>query len=358
MIVPDTLMAIANRRLINKERINNKSSYTWEVKNPINNYNIIPYIGKYVNWQETYKGTKGDLNCSYWVLDYNLEKAKKQFIQVPQTLKALEHWFGPYPFYEDDYKLVEAPHLGMEHQSAVAYGNKYMNGYLGTDLSGSGWGTKWDYIIVHETAHEWFGNNITTKDIADMWVQEGFTDYSETLFTEYYYGKEAGSAYCRGLRKKIDNDKPIIGPYGVNREGSGDMYYKGANLIHTIRQIINDDEKFRAILHGLNKEFYHQTVSTRQVEAYISRQSGKNLDKVFDQYLRTTKIPVLKIDIDGDDMKYKWENCIEGFNMPLKLTNGQWLTPTTHWQQVKWDKKITSGISAHIDFYVSTEVDD
>jgi aminopeptidase N len=328
------------------------------VTNPINNYNIIPYIGKYVNFGETYTGEKGALNCSYWVLDYNLDKAKKQFEQAPQTLKALEHWFGPYPWYEDDFKLVESPHLGMEHQSAVAYGNRYRNGYLGTDLSGSGWGLKWDFIIVHEVGHEWFGNNITTKDIADMWVHEGFTNYCETLFTEYYYGKKAGEEYVQGLRKKIANDKPIIGAYGVNQEGSGDMYYKGSNLVHTIRQNINDDEKFRAILRGLNKDFYHQTVTGKQVEDYIMQQSGKDLRKVFDQYLRATSIPLLKLDVDGDVLKYKWEDCIEGFNMPVKLTNGQWITPTAQWQSLKMTNDEARKVSADPNFYIRVKKED
>ena len=188
-------------------------------------------------------------------------------------------------------KLVQSPHLGMEHQSAVAYGNKFKNGYLGRDLSGSGWGLKWDFIIVHESGHEWFANNITTNDIADMWVHEGFTNYSETLFTTCEYGVEAGNDYVIGTRKNIQNDIPVIGSYGVNQEGSGDMYYKGGNLLHTIRQVINDDEKFRQILRGLNKDFYHQTVDSKQVEAYISEKSGIDLSKVFDQYLRTTVIP-------------------------------------------------------------------
>ncbi|HVE62090.1 MAG TPA: M1 family metallopeptidase, partial [Chitinophagaceae bacterium] len=248
--IPDTLVAVANGKLKNKNAKNGLASYTWEVKNPINNYNIVPYIGKYVNYTETFNGEKGKLNCSYWVLDYNLEKAKKQFEQVTPTLKAFEHWFGPYPFYEDGFKLVESPHLGMEHQSAVAYGNKFKNGYLGSDLSGTGQGLKWDFIIVHETGHEWFGNNITTKDIADMWVHEGFTNYSETLFMEYNFTKQDAYEYVRGLRKKIQNNKPIIGEYGVNKEGSGDMYYKGANMLHTIRQVICDDKKFREILRG------------------------------------------------------------------------------------------------------------
>jgi aminopeptidase N len=359
MAVPDTLVAVANGRLKEKKSYSKGMvTYKWAVTNPINSYNIIPYIGKYTNFTETYKGEKGVLNCSYWVLDYNLEKAKKQFVQAPQTLKALEHWFGPFPWYEDDFKLVESPHLGMEHQSAVAYGNRYANGYLGTDLSGSGWGLKWDFIIVHEVGHEWFGNNLTSKDIADMWVHEGFTNYSETLFTEYYYGKKAGQEYVQGLRKKIANDKPIIGAYGVNQEGSGDMYYKGSNLVHTIRHLIGDDEKFRSILRGLNKDFYHQTVTGKQVEDYIQQKSGKDLHKVFDQYLRATSIPLLKLDVDGDLLKYKWEDCVQGFNMPVKLTNGTWINATTEWQQVKMDRAEALKVNADPNFYIRVKKDD
>lgn len=328
--VADTLVAVANGLFKNKARVGDSlTTYQWQVKNPINNYNIVPYIGKYTNFSEVYQGEKGPLNCSYWVLDYNEDKAKKQFVQAAQTLKAFEYWFGPYPFYEDGFKLVESPHLGMEHQSAVAYGNKYQNGYLGRDLSGSGWGLKWDFIIVHEVGHEWFGNNITAKDIADMWVHEGFTSYSETLFTEYHFGKQAGSEYIQGVRKGIQNDMPIIGHYGVNQEGSGDMYAKAANMLHTIRQIIGDDAKFRNILRGLNKTFYHQTVTTKQVEDYIIQQSGKDLHKIFDQYLRQTEIPTLEIQGGA----YRWQNVIEGFNMPVRLTNGQWLQPTTEWKK-------------------------
>ena len=295
--VPSDLVAVGNGKLKTKTTAASENMYTWEVKNPINSYNIIPYIGRYVSWTDTLMGEKGKLDLTYWVLDHDLEKAKKQFEQVKPTLRAFEHWFGPYPFYEDGYQLVQAPHLGMEHQSAVAYGNKFMNGYLGSDLSGTGWGKKFDFIIVHETGHEWFGNNITTKDIADMWVHEGFTNYSETLFTDYYYGTPAGNEYMQGVWKNIQNDEPIIGPYGVNQEGSGDMYAKGASLVHTIRQLVQDDERFRQMLRGLNKDFYHQTVSSRQVEAYISRFTGKDLSKIFDQYLRTSKIPELQFKI-------------------------------------------------------------
>ena len=356
--IPDTLVAVANGKLTEKKSGDGMSIYTWQVKNPINNYNIIPYIGKYVNWSETYNGEKGKLDCNYWVLDYDLEKAKEQFKQVPMMLKAFEYWFGPYPFYEDGYKLIEAPHLGMEHQSAVAYGNGFKNGYRGRDLSASGWGLKWDFIIVHESGHEWFANNITTVDIADMWVHEGFTNYSETLFTEYYYGKEAGSDYCIGTRRLIENDKPIIGPYGVNKEGSGDMYYKGGNMLHTIRYVINDDEKFRTILRGLNSKFYHSVVTTKQIESYMTEQSGKDLSKIFDQYLRTTMIPVLEYKFSVQNMYYRWTNCVDGFNMPVKLddTKENWLKATTEWKTVAVTSDILKeGLKIDRNFYITVK---
>jgi len=359
MKVPDTLVAVSNGKLLSDKAEKKIRQEVWTITNPINNYNLIPYIGKYVNWTETFEGEKGKLDCSYWVLDYNLEKAKEQFKQVPMMLKAFEHWFGPYPFYEDGYKLIEAPHLGMEHQSAVAYGNGFKNGYRGRDLSGSaaGWGLKWDFIIVHESGHEWFANNITTIDIADMWVHEGFTNYSETLFTEYYYGKEAGSDYCIGTRKLISNDKPIIGPYGVNKEGSGDMYYKGGNMLHTIRHVINDDEKFRAILRGLNSKFYHSVVTTGQIESYMSEESGKDLSKIFDQYLRTTKIPELEYKFTGDNMYYRWSNCVQGFDMPVKLDGtDDWLKATTEWKTVAATSGISKdGLKIDRNFYITVK---
>ena len=361
MVVPDTLVAVGNGRL--KEKKNNNdgtSTWTWQVVNPINNYNIIPYIGKYVNFTETFEGEKGKLDCSYWVLDYNKGKAMEQFKQAPLMLKCFEYWFGPYPFYEDSYKLVESPHLGMEHQSAVAYGNKFQNGYLGRDLSGSGWGLKWDFIIVHESGHEWFANSITSKDLADMWLHEGFTNYSETLFTDCQFGNEAGNDYVIGSRKNIVNNIPVIGPYGVNREGSGDMYCKGGNLLHTIRQVIDNDSTFRNVLRGLNKTFYHQTVTTQQVENYISRQSGIDFSKVFDQYLRTTQIPVLEYKIDGNEIAYRWIDCIKGFNLPLKVFTGKliWLQPTTTWQTQKMNEGFT-GKDFTIDrnFYIGSKRD-
>ena len=316
------LIAIGNGRKVaetNMVNINNNNRFSWQVTNPINSYNIIPYIGDYVGWKETYKGLKGKLDISYWVLRSDSAKAVEQFKQVTKMLEAFEYWFGPYPFYEDGFQMVQSPHLGMEHQSAIAYGNQFKNGYLGRDLSGTGWGLKWDFIIVHESGHEWFANNITTKDIADMWVHEGFTNYSETLFTEYFYGKKAGDEYNYGIRKGIKNDIPIIGPYGVNQEGSGDMYPKGANLIHTIRHAINNDSLFRNILMGLNTQFYHQTVTTQQVENYISVRAGFGFQKVFDQYLRTIQIPVFSYSYNEKEkiLTYQYKNCVTGFNLPL-----------------------------------------
>ena len=339
MIVPDSLIAVGNGRMTEQHSLpGGNTMYTWEVKSAINNYCIIPYIGKYVHFSETYDGKKGKLDMDYWVLDYNEAKAKESFIDAPRMMKAFEYWFGPYPFYEDGYKLVESPHLGMEHQSATAYGNGYQKGYHGTDLSGSGWGMKWDFIIVHESGHEWFANNITTKDIADMWVHEGFTNYSETLFTDYFYGTEAGNDYVTGTRKLISNDIPIIGIYGINQEGSGDMYYKGGNMLHTIRQVINSDKKFRKILTGLNKTFYHQTVTTGQVENYISDKAGFDFSKVFDQYLRTIKIPELEYKIENKIVSYRWTNTVDGFNLPVKVSFGKkekWIKPTAEWQTIK-----------------------
>lgn len=353
---PDSLVAVGNGRLINKK--NNGDGYTtwkWEVKNPINNYDIVPYIGKYVNWKEEYKGIKGNLDCSYWVMDYNVERAKQHFSQARDMLKCFEYWMGPYPFYEDGYKLVETSHLGMEHQSAVAYGNKFMNGYLGMDLSGTGWGKKWDYIIVHESGHEWFGNNITANDDADLWIQEGFTCYSETLFVQCQYGKEAADAYTQGLRNDIQNDGPLIGPYGVNQEGSTDMYSKGNNIIHTIRQIINNDSLFRQILRGLNKDFCHKTVDSKEIEKYISQKSGKDFSNVFDQYLRTAKIPTLEYKMDGQNIEYRWANTVDGFNMPVRLSNNIWLQPTNEWKSIQEKGDLTNGLSVDKNFYINVK---
>nr|WP_293301266.1 M1 family metallopeptidase [Allomuricauda sp.] len=333
--VPKDLMDISNGKLEGVENDGEFKTYNWFVANPINNYGVNVNIGNYVHFGEKYEGEKGTLDVDYYVLPENLEKAKEQFKQTPMMLKAFEHWFGPYPFYEDGFKLVEVPYLGMEHQSSVTYGNQYANGYLGRDLSGSGWGLKFDFIIIHEAGHEWFANNITYKDIADMWIHEGFTAYSENLYLDYHYGSKAASEYVVGTRNNIQNDRPIIGAYGVNQAGSGDMYYKGANMLHTLRQLIEDDELWRQILRGLNSEFYHKTVTTQQIEDYISEKTKKDLSAFFNQYLRTTMIPKFEYQQNGSSITYRYVDIVEDFDMPIRVFvdgNEQWLFPNSEWK--------------------------
>lgn len=353
--VPKPLKAISNGRLKAISESKNGTSYTWFVSNPINNYGVNINIGNYVNFSEKYQGEKGILDMDYYVLKHNLEKAKKQFLDAPKMMKAFEYWFGPYPFYEDSYKLVEVPYLGMEHQSSITYGNKYKNGYLGQDLSGTGWGLLFDFIIIHESGHEWFANNITNKDIADMWIHEGFTTHAESLFIDYYYGKEASAAYVIGTRKRIQNEYPIIGDYNVNKEGSSDMYYKGANIIHMIRQICKGDEKWRQILRKMNTKFYHMTVSTKQIEDFISSEIGWNLKPFFDQYLRDIRIPVLEYQIKDDSMIYRWINVINSFNMPIEIIDGdskRWLYPTNSWKKTSVN---SSKIDIDLDYYIDSK---
>jgi aminopeptidase N len=336
--VPKHLMNISNGRLqsiVKKE--DETTTYNWVVSNPINNYGVNINIGDYIHFSEVYEGEKGPLDMDYYVLRDNLRKAIVHFTDAPKMMKAFEYWFGPYPFYEDSFKLVEVPYLGMEHQSSVTYGNQFKKGYLGTDLSGTGWGLKFDFIIIHESGHEWFANNITYKDAADMWIHEGFTAYSENLFLDYYYGTKAASEYVIGTRSSILNDKPIIGNYDVNSEGSSDMYYKGANMLHTLRQLIEDDNKWRQILRGLNSEFYHQTVSTKQIESYISNESGLNLSAFFNQYLRDTRIPTLEYSLRDNKLSYRWTQIVNGFEMPVEIVvdeNNMWLYPTKAWQKI------------------------
>ncbi|MEN7550716.1 M1 family metallopeptidase [Rapidithrix thailandica] len=353
--VPKELMNISNGRLVKVEKGKKKTkTYHWFVSNPINNYGVNINIGNYVHFGEKYEGEKGTLDMDYYVLEHNLEKAKLQFKDARRTIEAFEHWFGPYPFYEDSYKLVEAPYLGMEHQSSVTYGNGYQNGYRGRDLSGSGWGLKFDFIIVHESGHEWFANNITYKDIADMWVHESFTNYSEGLFVEHFYGKEAGAEYVIGTRSNIQNDIPVIGPYDVNQRGSGDMYYKGGNMLHTIRQLVKNDEKWRQLLRGLNKEFYHQTVTTKQVEDYMIRELGLDLKPIFDQYLRTTMVPTFEYIVKDGKIHFKWNNCVKYFNMPVKIwVDGKptWLNPVNEWKSEDLPLE-SSSVEVDPNFYI------
>jgi len=357
--VPEHLVDVSNGRLVKTEhnKADKTKTYHWQVVNPINNYGVNLNIGDYVHFGEKHQGEKGQLDMDYYVLRENLAKAKKQFKEAKRTVEAFEHWFGPYPFYEDSYKLVEAPYLGMEHQSSVTYGNGYQNGYLGRDRSSAGPGLLFDFIIVHESGHEWFANNITNKDVADMWIHESFTNYSESLFLEYHFTKAQAFEYIRGQRMNIQNQSPIIGEYNANRGGSGDMYDKGGNMLHTIRQVINDDKKWRKILRGLGKTFYHQTVTTQDIENYISKQSGIDLSKIFDQYLRDIRIPSFEYFIKGKKMFMRWGNVIKDFDMPIRVTiagKEQWLSPTTSWTPVEIEKENPS-IEVDANFYISTQ---
>lgn len=360
--VPKDLDEVSNGRLRSiVDKGDGYRQHNWFVANPINNYTVSFYVGKYAHWTDSYKGESGPLTIDYWSLKEDSAVARPHWdADVKPMLAAFEHWFGPYPWYKDGFKLVQAPHLGMEHQSAVAYGNQFKKGYLGSDMSGTGYGLKWDYITVHESGHEWFANNVTTKDIADMWVHEGFTTYSEALFTEYTQGKKAGEVYLIGLRRGIGNRGPVIGPYDVNKEGNGDMYPKGANLLHTIRQLVNNDEKFRKILRGINKTFYHTTTTSAAVEAYISKQSGLKLDKVFDQYLRHAKIPALEYKIENGVLQYRWITDVKEFDMPIKVSlkadNYTLVYPTNEWKSSKIDTSITADtFKADPAFYVKVQ---
>ncbi|MFT7666314.1 MAG: aminopeptidase N [Patiriisocius sp.] len=355
---PKDLVAVGNGRLINQIVHKNTKTWHWQVTNPINSYGVNINVGDYVHFSETFEGLNGALEMSYWVLRDHLEKAKKQFKQAPKMMRAFEYWFGPYPFYEDSFKLVEVPYLGMEHQSSVTYGNNYENGYLGRDLSGTGWGLLFDFIIIHEAGHEWFANNITNKDVADMWIHEGFTAYSENLYLNYHFSKKASSEYVIGTKKSIQNDRPIIGTYNKNNRGSNDIYYKGANILHTIRQLIEDDEKWRTILQGLNKDFYHQTVTSKQVEEYISEKSGIDLTQFWEQYLRTTLIPKLEYNYNGNKLKYRYVDIIADFDMPVQIViNGEtyWIQPTADWNTFVNNNGINS-CTVKQDFLITAQL--
>lgn len=335
--VPDPMIDVSNGRLRGTtHNPDGTTTYEWFVVSPINNYSVSVNAGSYAHIAESMEGERGRLTMDYWPLAYHVAVATEQFKQAKSMMTCFEHWFGPFPWYEDGYKLVEAPHLGMEHQSAVAYGNQYQNGYLGRDLSATGHGLKWDFIIVHESAHEWWGNNITMQDAADMWVHESFANYAENLYTECQEGPKAGAEYVIGTRRLVKNDRPIVGHYGVNNEGSGDMYYKGGNMLHTIRQLVGDDEKWRNLLRGAQQAFWHQTITGRQLQDYMSGAAGIDLSRVFAQYLTTTKIPVFEYKIEGATLSYRWAGVVTGFDMPLRIALGgagyTLVKPTESWQ--------------------------
>ncbi|WP_333809059.1 M1 family metallopeptidase [Flavobacterium sp.] len=336
--VPNGLMNVSNGRFLGSQDL--KNGYTrwdWEVKNPINNYTITVNIADYVHIQDKMP----DLDLDYYVLRENEAKAREHFMEVKPMMECFQSKFGRYPFWEDGYKLVETPYLGMEHQSAVAYGNKYKKGYMGFDLSGTGVGMFFDYITIHETGHEWFGNSITSMDIADMWIHEGFTTYSETVFIECIKGYDDAMKYINGQAKNVRNDKPIIGQYGVNNEGSGDMYYKGSLMLNTIRHIVGNDEKWWKILYNYSETFKKKIITSDTVIDYFNKATGIDLTPVFRQYLYTNKVPVFVYKIKGDYLHYSWENTNEDFNMPIDIDfEGKKirLNPTVKEQKIKLKK--------------------
>lgn len=355
--VPADLMCVANGNLVATIDVKpGWKQYSWKVSYPINNYNVTINIGRYAQFGETFTYADGEkLAMDYYVLDYNLEKAKTHFKQVKPMMACYEQFLGKYPFPKDGFALVETPYLGMEHQGAVAYGNNYLTGYNGFDWSRIG--LDFDYIIIHETGHEWWGNNVSMKDLADMWIHEGFCTYSESIYVECLFGNATAIDYIDAMKNTIYNDKPIIGQYDVNNEGSGDVYRKSAVFLNTLRSITDNDALWWSIIKGIQKDFAQQTVTTQQIENYISRRAGKDFSKEFDQFLRNRDLPVLEYKLEqtakGLKVSYRWDADVAGFSMPLryldKTGKGIWVKPSSEWQTTeisgltspdfKWDSR-------------------
>ncbi len=376
--VPPGLMDVSNGRLKRKTLLpDGWTKFEWYVSYPINNYDVTMNIAKYSHFSDFYfnPAYNDTLSLDYFVLQQNYEVAQKQFKQVKPMLDCYYKLFGEYPFVHDGYKLVETSYLGMEHQSCVAYGNKFRDGYLGYDMSGTGY--KFDYIIIHESAHEWWGNSITTNDIADMWIHEGFGTYSEALYIECLYGHTAYLEYVNATKKGVENEEPIIGKYGVNKEGSNDMYPKGALLLHTIRSIIDDDKKIFDIIKGIQDTFQYQTINSRDIENYIIKKSGIDLTDVFELYLHSSAIPKLSLKISEDpwDIKVMYRYTLGGksafneeeyienqpaFSMPVKVTLKknvfEFIYPTTEWQTFKIRDMRAADFKVATDlFYIDEE---
>lgn len=358
--VPTGLMAVSNGQLRSTTPLaGGQTLYNWFVSYPINNYCVTLNVANYATFAETYTATDGSIMpCDYYVLPENINKAKGHFKQVQPMLKCFEEWFGKYPFDRDGYALVETPYLGMEHQGAVAYGNKYQNGYLGNDMSGTGVGLAWDYIIVHESGHEWFGNSLTAADNADLWIQEGFTTYSEVLYTECQQGYEAACRYAEGLQKGIQNAVPLVSVVGVNAQPTGDIYPKGANLLHTIRNVLNNDALWKKTIRGFAEAFKHQVLSTPQVIAYFEQATGHKLKPIFRQYLYHAPAPALEYRLQEQGNKatlsYRLEADEKDFGLPIKVGYGKEnyriIQPSAEWQTLSLTKVPGK------EFRVSTEL--
>lgn len=354
--VPKGLKDISNGRLTHKEELpDGRTTWSWKVVNPINNYNLVLNIGDYVHFSDKFR----DVDLDYYVLPYHLDQAQKEFKEVKPMLKCYTEKFGDYPFKEDGYKLIETPYLGMEHQSAIGYGNQFKKGYAGKDRSQTGIGLKWDFIIIHESGHEWFGNSITASDIADMWIHEAFTTYAEAVYIECRWGKKEAFTYLKGLRKNtINNDSPIIGDYGVNKEGSSDMYSKGANMLLTIRSILNNDKKWWALMKNFYNTFKYQIINTQDVVNFFNTRTTTNLRPVFNQYLRYKNIPVLALKKEKKKVYYRWEVDVPNFEMPIDISisgTSERLYPTQEWKKLD-HKTPLKAITVDTDrFYITVE---
>lgn len=335
--IPNDLVDVSNGRFMGKTDLGDGyTRWDWFVHYPINNYDVSMNIGKY----EHFSDRLGDLTLDFYALPQDLDKAKTQFAQAKGMLEAYQHYFGEYPFKKDGYKLIEVPYSGMEHQSAVTYGNHFTNGYLGRDWTGVGISPKFDFIIIHESGHEWFGNSITAADTADEWIHEGWTTYLESLYVEYMYGKADALKYLNGYKSKVRNQTPIVAERGSDREPPQDMYFKGALFINTLRSVVDNDTRWWALLHDFYQHFKYQNILTEDVEQYFDQKTGMNLTPIFNQYLRHTAIPDLELafnDADGT-VSYRWKVDEPNFAMPVRVgTKDHWqvIHPTTEWQKMK-----------------------
>jgi aminopeptidase N len=335
--IPNGLVDVSNGKFVGKTDLGDGyTRWDWHVSYPINNYDVSLNIGNYVHFSDKL----GDLPLDFYVLPQDLDKAKVQFSQAKGMIEAYQHYFGPYPFAKDGYKLIEAPYSGMEHQSAVTYGNLFENGYLGRDWTGVGISPRFDFIIIHESGHEWFGNSITAADPSDMWIHEGWTTYLESLYVEYRWGKADAIRYLSGYKPKIFNQRPIVAERGVNAEPTEDQYFKGALMLNTLRSVIDDDAKWFALIHDLYQHFKYQNIMTEDIVAYCNQRTGMNLTPIFNQYLRHAQIPRLELlfgEAPGTVM-YKWRADEDDFAMPVRVgTPDHWqiIHPTTHWQTMQ-----------------------
>ena len=349
--IPSNLVDVSNGKFVGETDLGDGyTRWDWFVHYPINNYDVALNIGNYVHFSDRLK----DLPLDFYVLPEDLEKAKKQFVQAKGMIEAFQHHFGEYPFKKDGYKLVEVPYAGMEHQSAVAYGNHFANGYLERDWTGVGISPKFDFIIIHESGHEWFGNSITAADPSDMWIHEGWTTYLESLYVEYTFGHEDAIKYLSGYKAKVKNQQPIIAERGVNAEPPQDMYFKGALFINTLRSIVNDDARWWKLLHDFYQHFKYKNIMTEDVVAYFNQQTGMDLTPIFNQYLRHTAIPTLELKFDesAGTVAYRWKVDEAGFAMPIRVgkkDNWQIIQATTEWKTMPTSLKKE-------DFVVATDL--